>query len=59
MYNWITFQYTWNLYNIVNQLYSQKIFKKITGEKGDLFGHVLRPMKVPYSGGNATKYMHW
>ena len=25
MYNWITLLYTWNLHNIVNQLYANKI----------------------------------
>ena len=34
IYHWITLQYTWNLYNIVNQLYSKRILKKkITEEK--------------------------
>ena len=28
MYNWITLLYTWNYHNIVNQLYSNKKFKK-------------------------------
>jgi len=27
MYNWFTLLYTWNEHNIVNQLYSNKIFK--------------------------------
>ena len=46
-------------YNIVNQLYSKKFKKKITEEKTDLSWQVLMQMKVPYSGGFATKYMHW
>ena len=50
---------TWNLYNIVNQLYSKKFKKKITEEKTDLSGQVLMQMKVPYCGGFATKYIHW
>ena len=27
-HNWFTLLYTWNLYNIVNQLHSRKLFKK-------------------------------
>ena len=26
MYNWFTFLYAWNQHNIVNQLYSNKLF---------------------------------
>ena len=28
MYNWFTSLYSWNWYNIVNQLYANKILKK-------------------------------
>ena len=28
MYNWLTLLYTWNLHNIVSQLYSNKILEK-------------------------------
>ena len=28
MYNWISLLYTWNLYNIVNQIYSNIKLKK-------------------------------
>ena len=28
MYNWFTLLYAWNLHNVVNQLYSDKNFKK-------------------------------
>ena len=28
MYNWFTLLYAWNLHDVVNQLYSDKNFKK-------------------------------
>ena len=37
MYNWITLLDTWNSHNIVNQLYSNKIFLNMLSKRNQMW----------------------
>ena len=44
MHNWIPLLYTWNLHNIVNQLYSNekgKVITELKKEIGDINCHLI------------------